>query len=207
MLPQRADVLGAWWPPGPSLQATPGALRLHSGQEGRDGLYIRSLWAPGRQRARLSGLAVGDDSQPGIGDKPARTPNSRTSCGSTTTQHLRSTRSLQVRPRNAAPHASPRLASPNPKDRRISFGCINLPPNFYDRVLGPAVRRTGAIVYILPEIRQAQEVFGSWDVTDPAARPPALRARRSDTAPVNGRPPRAYRETPVAVTSDSAAVR
>jgi hypothetical protein len=64
-----------------------------------------------------------------------------------------------------------RLASPWPQDRRISFGCINLPIPFYEQVLSPTVRRTGAIVYVLPETRSARAVFGSWDVTDPAAHP------------------------------------
>jgi hypothetical protein len=66
-----------------------------------------------------------------------------------------------------------RLASPNAADRRISFGCINLPIPFYEKVLSPTVHKTGAIVYVLPETRSPREVFHSWDVTDPAAHPPA----------------------------------
>jgi hypothetical protein len=69
-----------------------------------------------------------------------------------------------------------RLASPLAQDRRISFGCINLPIPFYEQVLSPTVRRIGAVVYVLPETRAPREVFGSWNVTDPAARPPVVAA-------------------------------
>lgn len=46
---------------------------------------------------------------------------------------------------------------------------MTTPVSFYEQVLSPTVRKTGAIVYVLPETRTPQEVFGSWDVTDPAA--------------------------------------
>ena len=76
-----------------------------------------------------------------------------------------------------------RLASPLAQDRRISFGCINLPIPFYEQVLSPTVRRTGAIVYVLPETRTPREVFGSWDVTDPAAHPTKMAAAQFRTEP------------------------
>ena len=61
-----------------------------------------------------------------------------------------------------------RLASATPADNRISFGCINLPVRFYEDVLSPAVRSTGAVIYVLPETRPAAELFGAYEV--PAAR-------------------------------------
>lgn len=172
----------------------------------------------------LLGLAVGDDSEPGIGDKPLseiRDDEKTTPAGRFVAEAGENTEGEdigwidydealalhRVIAGTPAERRAERLASPNPKDRRTSFGCINLPPAFYDGVLSPAVRKTGAIVYVLPEIKSMQQVFGSWDVTDPAARPPATPAPRTEPAPVDGRPPHAYREAPVAVTSDSAAAR
>ena len=50
--------------------------------------------------------------------------------------------------------------SPTPLDNRISFGCINVPAAFFDRVIRPAFKGTNGIVYVLPETRAAREVFG-----------------------------------------------
>ena len=65
-----------------------------------------------------------------------------------------------------------RLASPSPLDNRISYGCINVPVQFYESVVSPAFTGTNGIVYILPETRSARDVFGSYDVQD-ASRPQA----------------------------------
>ena len=40
---------------------------------------------------------------------------------------------------NPAERRLQRLASPTPKDNRISYGCINLPAAFFDKVLSPTV--------------------------------------------------------------------
>jgi hypothetical protein len=61
-----------------------------------------------------------------------------------------------------------RLASPVALDRRITYGCINVPANFYDAVVKPAFGASGGVVYILPEQRRAQDLFGSYEVTEPA---------------------------------------
>lgn len=63
-----------------------------------------------------------------------------------------------------------RLASNVPQDRRITFGCINVPARYYDTVIKPMFS-AGGIVYILPELRRPQELFGSYDVTDAAPAP------------------------------------
>ena len=65
----------------------------------------------------------------------------------------------RVRPTVAAERRLERLATPTEQDNRISFGCVNLPVHFYEQVLSPAVKKTGAIVYVLPETRTTQEVF------------------------------------------------
>jgi hypothetical protein len=57
-----------------------------------------------------------------------------------------------------------RLDSPTVEDNRISYGCINVPRDFYETVLSPAVRKNGAIIYVLPETANVEQVFGSYDV-------------------------------------------
>ena len=56
-------------------------------------------------------------------------------------------------------HRRERLASPTAQDNRISFGCINVPPAFYDLVLRDLFAATTGIVYILPETRSLERVF------------------------------------------------
>jgi hypothetical protein len=53
-----------------------------------------------------------------------------------------------------------RLASANPLDKRISYGCINVPMKFYEQVVSPIFHKKYGIVYVLPEVRSLQEVFG-----------------------------------------------
>ena len=52
-----------------------------------------------------------------------------------------------------------RLASPTPSDNRISYGCVNVPPGFYDGVVMPLFSGTVGIVYILPETKPLRSVF------------------------------------------------
>lgn len=58
-----------------------------------------------------------------------------------------------------------RLLSTTSEDNRISYGCINVPVTFFDKVVSPVFRRSSGIVYILPETGLASELFGSYDVT------------------------------------------
>jgi len=59
-----------------------------------------------------------------------------------------------------AEHRAERLASPSPLDHRISFGCINVPPDFYTTFVHPAFEKTQGIVYVLPEMGAASALFG-----------------------------------------------
>ena len=61
-----------------------------------------------------------------------------------------------------------RLESTNPLERRISYGCINVPVKFYDKVISPTFSGTKGVVYVLPDTRLVQEVFGSYDVEAPS---------------------------------------
>ena len=53
-----------------------------------------------------------------------------------------------------------RLAAPTPKDNRISYGCINVPVEFYESHIQPAFAKHRAAVYILPEVKPLEQVFG-----------------------------------------------
>ncbi len=56
-------------------------------------------------------------------------------------------------------HRLQRLASPTPLDNRISFGCINVPVDFFQRTVLPALKGAKAVVYILPEIKPTRSFF------------------------------------------------
>jgi hypothetical protein len=51
-----------------------------------------------------------------------------------------------------------RLASPSPKDNRVTHGCINVSPEFYERIIRPTFER-GGVFYILPDATPLAEVF------------------------------------------------
>ncbi len=129
----------------------------------------------------LLGMAIGDDSAPGIGERAlsAIAPAERTTPAGCFVAAL--DRNLdgvdilwvdydaaislhRVVKGKPAESRAQRLSSPTSADNRISFGCINVPANFYDRVIRPAFKGTNGIVYVLPETRTAHEVFGSYDV-------------------------------------------
>lgn len=135
--------------------------------------------------AALLGSARGDDTVPGVGDKPIAQvlPEERTTpAGRFVAEPGRNAEGEdvvwvdyaaavsmhRVRPRVKNERRLERLASPTTEDNRISYGCINLPIAFYENVLSPIVKRTGAVIYVLPETRPVREVFGSYDVPSAA---------------------------------------
>jgi len=129
----------------------------------------------------LLGSAIGDDTVPGIGDKPIAQvlPEERTTPAGRFVAEIgmnmrgedvvwvdydAAVSMHRVLTSNPAERRLERLASPSVEDNRISYGCINLPRDFYETIVGPTVRNGGAIIYVLPETRTAQQVFGSYDV-------------------------------------------
>lgn len=51
-----------------------------------------------------------------------------------------------------------RLASPSPDDNRVTHGCINVEPGFYDLVVRPAFEK-GGVFYILPDSDSLADTF------------------------------------------------
>jgi len=129
----------------------------------------------------LLGLARGDESVPGIGDRKLSTirPEERTTPAgrfvSSIDRNLGGKEILwvdydsavsmhRVITSNAKERRLERLNSPSTLDNRISYGCINVPVSFFDNVLLPAFHGTNGIVYVLPETKAARTVFASYDV-------------------------------------------
>jgi len=67
-------------------------------------------------------------------------------------------------------HRLQRLATTSPLDKRISYGCINVPVKFFDNVVLETFSGTRGIVYILPEVKTIQEVFSISGVPSATAR-------------------------------------
>ncbi len=51
-----------------------------------------------------------------------------------------------------------RLASPSPDDNRVTHGCINLSPEFYEQIVRTTFER-GGVFYILPDKASLAEIF------------------------------------------------
>jgi hypothetical protein len=125
----------------------------------------------------LLGAARGDHSVPGIGDKPIAdiAPEERTTPAGRFVAEMGHSSSRdedvvwvdydaavsmhRVVTSNKKERRLQRLATPSPKDNRISYGCINLPRTFYERWVGPTVAKRRTIIYVLPETRPAHELF------------------------------------------------
>lgn len=128
--------------------------------------------------AVLLGLAKGDDSVPGIGERKMADikPAERTTpAGRFEVEPGRNTQGddiiwvdydaavsmHRVRTANKADRRLERLATPTVSDNRISYGCINVPAAFYEASLRDTLGANGGVVYVLPETRNLQAEFGS----------------------------------------------
>ena len=60
----------------------------------------------------------------------------------------------RLRPGASQPERARRLASINPRHKRLSAGCVVVPTAFYQAVVGPLLGRSQATVYVLPESPQ-----------------------------------------------------
>lgn len=124
----------------------------------------------------LVGSAVGDDSSPGVGDRElANIPldERTTPAGRFVAKFGRAAGGRDVLwvdyPDAISLHAVvtsnkkerrlQRLKSRGPDDNRITHGCINVPADFYAKVVKPLFKTSAGIVYILPEAKSLNDVF------------------------------------------------
>lgn len=146
----------------------------------------------------LLGAAKGDDSVPGIGTRPLAQvlPEEKTTpAGRFVGEPGRNTSGEdivwvdydaavsmhRVRTANPKERRLARLASPTTADNRISFGCVNMPPAFYEDILSPQFKARYGVVYVLPDVKRVEEVFT--EAYDPARRwQVAVSARRAADA-------------------------
>lgn len=129
----------------------------------------------------LLGAAKGDDSVPGIGLRPLSQvrPDERTTpAGRFIAERGRNLKGEdivwvdydaavsmhRVRATNPVERRLERLATPTIADNRISYGCINVPVSFYETHVKPTVEKQRVVVYVLPEVKSVQQVFGSLDI-------------------------------------------
>jgi hypothetical protein len=135
--------------------------------------------AEGKRRASspiLLGLAKGDHSVPGIGERQIadiRADERTTPAGRFVSEPGRNLSGEdivwvdydaavsmhRVRATNKAERRLERLATPTPADNRISYGCINVPAAFYDTYVKPSFGTAKAVIYVLPETKPASTLF------------------------------------------------
>lgn len=124
----------------------------------------------------LVGAAQGDNSVPGIGMRPmaAIEPHERTTPAgrfvsepgknltgqaivwidydaAVSMHRLRSSDPLEKRPE--------RMATATPLDNRITYGCVNVPADFFDRWIMPTLGQNVGVIYVLPETKAARDWF------------------------------------------------
>ncbi|MFN4176403.1 L,D-transpeptidase [Phenylobacterium sp.] len=136
--------------------------------------------APMGQAPALLGVARGDHSAPGVGDRELSDipPEDRTTpAGRFVASYGPAAGGGQVlwvdygaaislhplAPMSPKERRPQRLASATPLDNRITFGCINVPKAFYDKVVRPAFKGSPGdgkgVVYVLPDTLDLAEVF------------------------------------------------
>lgn len=138
--------------------------------------------ADGRLRGAspaLVGSAHGDETVPGIGSRPISSiqPSERTTPAGRFTAFMgRGPKGEDIlwvdyddavalhRVVTNVPqeHRLERLQSKVAAERRITYGCINVPVAFFENVVRTTFSDTRGIVYILPESKRPEDLFGSY---------------------------------------------
>lgn len=144
----------------------------------KDAAQVLVFGGDGRLRGAAPGLfgsAVGDHSAPGIaglalGEIPGRdrtTPAGRfvggygpsIDAGRVLWVDYESAVSMHPTATGVPSERRPeRLASPTPDDNRVTHGCINVAPEFYEAIVRPTFER-GGVFYILPDTMSLAEAF------------------------------------------------
>ena len=132
----------------------------------------------------LLGVARGDDTAPGVGDKKLseiRTEERTTPAGRFVAEVGMNARGEdvvwvdydaavsmhRVLTTNAKEQRSRRLETPTPNDNRVSYGCINVPKAFFENVVSVTVSGGNSVVYVLPESTPLRSVFNRLATAQP----------------------------------------
>lgn len=184
--------LGLSWAGAVYAGASDDAMRVAKGAVAARDTHGRPFAVVDKQRARvhvfaadgtlqgsspvLLGLAKGDDSVPGIGERKMaeiRRHERTTPAGRFTTEPGRNLQGEdivwvdydaavsmhRVRATRKEEQRLERLATPTVADNRISYGCINVPVAFYNRYIQPALGTEKGTVYVLPETSSVESRF------------------------------------------------
>lgn len=134
----------------------------------------------------LLGMTRGDDSIPGIGSRPLSevgaqdrvTPAGRFVSSLSYDKNDKQILVLDyadalslhaVVKGTPAERRAERLKSSTPLDNRISYGCINVPLQFFNEIVSPTFKRNDGIVYILPEISPLDTLIGTGKLQNSAS--------------------------------------
>ena len=130
------------------------------------------------ETAALLGSAAGDHSEPGVGQRTQSNtlkPEDRTTPagrfesapGQNHTgeavvwvDYATAFAIHRVRPGRSQQARELRLGTSTPDDNRVSSGCVVVPVGFYERVVLPVLGSARGVVYVLPETKPWQELFG-----------------------------------------------
>ena len=124
----------------------------------------------------LLGLAKGDMSVPGIGDRLILdiAPHERTTPAGRFESELGKNLSGEtvvwidydaavslhaLRPSDPFENRAARLATTTPLDNRITYGCVNVPADFFRQWVLPAFEKSAGVIYVLPEAKPAKTYF------------------------------------------------
>jgi hypothetical protein len=146
----------------------------------------------------LLGLTRGDDTAPGVGSlslKQIKADQRTTPAGRFVAQPGHDDRGDEVvwidyasalamhrvHTVDANEHRFQRMDTPTTDDNRISYGCINVPAAFYDQYIQPLFVQRHAVIYVLPEVKRVDQVFGSYDVAARHAAATAAQAGQTRT--------------------------
>lgn len=138
----------------------------------------------------LLGSATGDHSAPGVGDRELAdipmedrtTPAGRfyasygPAIGVPEALWIDYATAVSIHPIHPTAEGKRRkkwLASPTADDNRVTHGCVNVSPEFYQRIVRPILGRR-SIFYVLPEIAELREALPGFA---PPRRVPARRRR------------------------------
>jgi hypothetical protein len=133
--------------------------------------------------AALLGSARGDHSVPGVNERTQagtlRSEDKTTPAGRFEAQPGRNLQGEdvvwvdyasafaihRVRPGKAWKARAERLASANPSDKRVSWGCVVVPVDFYERVVAGVLGAGRSVVYVLPESQPAKAFFDALEAS------------------------------------------